>query len=273
MADNVETNTGDDRGGKRARQPLAESERRTLFVSGIPPDATYRELRNMFAFASGFVQVQQQSDKPQNLFALFENQEDALKAVETLKDYKFSDGVELRPSLAKGNLKESKQGGEFPRPMKQMPQEYAALPQPLMSWDYSSYMPQVAPYPTAAQMPTPELYTNPFSTPVQPQPLFMKPVHSAPAPAPRAASRANGANAPCDTLFLRDISVTEAQVQSVAASLGCINSKFMKSSAGLAAFVQFDSPQKAQDAIMQLQGPVCSKAEFSKNPLGKRSRE
>ncbi|KAK3257845.1 hypothetical protein CYMTET_33078, partial [Cymbomonas tetramitiformis] len=65
--------------------------------------------------------------------------------------------------------------GEFPRPMRQMPQEYAPVPQPMMSWDYSSYVP--------------------------------------------LASRANGTNAPCDTLFLRDISVTEAQVQSVAASL------------------------------------------------------
>ncbi|KAK3257846.1 hypothetical protein CYMTET_33078, partial [Cymbomonas tetramitiformis] len=89
-------------------------------------------------------------------------QEYALKAVETLKDYQFSEGLELRPSLAKGNLTESKQ-------------EYAPVPQPMMSWDYSSYVP--------------------------------------------LASRANGTNAPCDTLFLRDISVTEAQVQSVAASL------------------------------------------------------
>ncbi|KAK3270541.1 hypothetical protein CYMTET_21061, partial [Cymbomonas tetramitiformis] len=74
-------------------------------------------------------------------------------------------------SQGSGDSQESKQGGEFPRPMRQMPQEYAP------------------------------------------------PMRSAPAPAPRVASRANGTNALCDTLFLRDISVTEAQVQSVAASL------------------------------------------------------
>ncbi|KAK3280001.1 hypothetical protein CYMTET_12139, partial [Cymbomonas tetramitiformis] len=133
-------------------------------------------------------------------------EEYALKAVETLKDYQFLEGLELRPSLAKGNLTESKQ-------------EYAPVPQPMMSWDYSSYVPLVAQYPSAVQMPAPDVYANPFSATVQPQPLFMQPMRSAPAPAPRVASRANGTNAPCDTLFLRDISVTEAQVQSVAASL------------------------------------------------------
>ncbi|KAK3236009.1 hypothetical protein CYMTET_53826 [Cymbomonas tetramitiformis] len=112
-------------------------------------------------------------------------QEYALKAVEILKDYQFSEGLELRPSLAKGNLKESKQGGEFPRPMRQMPQEYAPVPQPMMSWDYFSYVPLVAQYPSAVQMPAPDVYAKPFSATVQPQPLFMQPMRSAPAPAPR----------------------------------------------------------------------------------------
>jgi len=80
----------------------------TVFVGGLPPDATPRELDNLCRFLPGFTNAKVDARKGKTLFARFDTQSSALSAITALNGQVFdrtNPGEPMRAVLAKSNMK------------------------------------------------------------------------------------------------------------------------------------------------------------------------
>jgi len=147
----------------------------------------------------------------------------------------------------------------FPQMQPQMQMQQLLQQQPSGYPGYPGYGASAPPPAYNNSSPAPAPYAGPVSAP------------------PFAASRDNRdtrdrgePNAPCDTLYLRGVYIDEQQLQRLSVTLGSINMKVM--SGRNSAFVQFPSVPVAEAALSAYQSQACTTVEYSKNPLGKRSR-
>lgn len=83
----------------------------TVFIGGLPPDATPRELDNLCRFLPGFVNSKVDARKGKTLFARFETPNSAYNAIAALNGQVFDrlcPGEPMRVVLARSNMKSDK---------------------------------------------------------------------------------------------------------------------------------------------------------------------
>jgi len=97
---------------------LAEEAVSTVFVGGLPPDATDRELDNLCRFIPGFVNARVDHKKGKTLFARFDTPASAHKAIAALNGQVFDRlclGEPMRAFLARSNMKSDGPPSRAPR--------------------------------------------------------------------------------------------------------------------------------------------------------------
>ncbi|KAK3286227.1 hypothetical protein CYMTET_6205 [Cymbomonas tetramitiformis] len=226
----------DDKKAKRQKVAVAESDRRTVFIAGLPESVTDKELRLFFAFAPGYIKVQRQSGAQPLAFALFDTQMSALDAINRIQGYAFEEGATqtLRAELAKGNLHAASDEVA----------EYAAIP------SYSAALP----WPSEMLPPGPNVGWTP-----------------GPEPKDTRDRQAGGKNPPCDTVVLWGVKSDEATLLPTLQPLGMTNTKWTGKPGGSSAvWVQFGTVEQATAAIGVLHGHDGIRAEYSKNSLNKK---
>jgi len=261
--------------------PLAEEERRTLFIAGLPEIVSEEEVRHLFCFCPSFEQasVQHKGNKPLG-FARFKDHASALEASTILQGYAFTDTCTLRVELANKNLVVKDHSGpstyglgKRPRTEQQPPYAPQYAPQMQQAWDPAAmqqagydpsqmygYQPQAYPayMPPGAQMygGTPQAYGG--------APVYQSGYGGAPKGGGGAPTKA------CNTLFVANIGESsEPELQARFSQY----SGYVRLQKGRKAdcFVEFSDEDAATQAKGMIHGNMGMRAEFAKNPLGRRS--
>lgn len=233
---------------------------RTIFVSGLPSDATEREVYLLCRTCPGYEGCSLSIMKGSPIaFCTFDSHESALLAISALAGQKFDpDGsMIIRAELAKKNSapkrpREDGMPGSNSRPRRDPP------PQP-------QYFPPMDPYMQAAYPPG----AWPYSPYAAPPPQTMPPSYTA---TPKRAATGPGG---C-TLFVGGIGMApETAIRALFAQTPGLKNVKVKNGAGRTgvAWIQYDNPATAAEAQIAYQGSLVEaggqpiRVEFAKSEM------
>lgn len=232
--------------------PAGVDEVRTVFISGFPEDFKSRELQNLVRFMPGYeaCQINTRDNGPINGFVLYQNGAMALGARDALQGLLFDadTNVTLRAEMAKRNM-------------------HASSKRPGMQEDPNAKRQRTG-YggPPMGGYPPPAPYTGP--PPAAVQPVGYAPVQNM------------KDNAPCNTLFVGNLSdgVSEEELRGLFSyKPGFKQLKVNRNPQNTVCFVEFVDVPTAGAVHGALQGAVIQSSDrggiriqFSKNPFGRK---
>lgn len=261
-------------------------DRRTLFIAGLPDVVSEEEIQHLFCFYPKFEQcsVQIKGNKPL-AFARFCDHAAALEAQTVLQGYNFTDTHTLRVELANKNLVvqdhqnrvTKRQRTEMQQPMYMPPVAMTGIPQAQpQAWNPQAMQPyqDAPPQADMSAMYAFQPQAFPAVYPTQGYPnagasMYQHGGYGGFSAAP-AAPRGGGAPTKgCNTLFVANIGEVsdldlETRLQQYAGYVRLQRGKRQD------CFVEFVDIEAATQAKDQIHGAMGMRAEFSKNPLGRR---